>query len=139
MRPEPLAGFRIGVTSDRRSGDLISALERRGAEVLHAPALTLAPHDHDQDAVLVEETRAVIATRPDIVLVTTGYGMRRWFEVADAAGLGAELSDVLEGCVPSGFQFGGDKAIFRVDGIVLAMRSLVEMARVPALMVVRPV
>ena len=31
-----------------------------------------------------------------MVLVTTGYGMRRWFEVADAAGLGAELTAVLE-------------------------------------------
>ena len=30
------------------------------------------------------------------MLVTTGYGMRRWFEVADAAGLGAELTAVLE-------------------------------------------
>ena len=31
----PLEGFRIGVTSHRRSQDLIEALERRGAEVLH--------------------------------------------------------------------------------------------------------
>ena len=37
FEPEQLAGFRIGVTADRRSGDLIAALERRGAEVLHAP------------------------------------------------------------------------------------------------------
>jgi Uroporphyrinogen-III synthase HemD len=28
--------------------------------------------------------------------VTTGYGMRRWLEVADAAGLGAELTAALE-------------------------------------------
>ncbi len=28
--------------------------------------------------------------------MTTGYGMRRWFEVADAAGLGAELTAALE-------------------------------------------
>lgn len=91
---EQLAGFRIGVTSDRRSTDLISALERRGAQVLHAPALKIAPHD--QDAVLVTQTRALIEARPEVVLVTTGYGMRRWFEVADAAGLGAELTDALE-------------------------------------------
>jgi uroporphyrinogen-III synthase len=32
-----------------------------------------------------------------VVLVTTGYGMRRWLEVADAAGLGAELTAALEG------------------------------------------
>lgn len=94
MRAEPLAGFRIGVTSDRRSRDLISALERRGAQVLHAPALKIAPHD--QDTVLIEETRALIAARPDVVLVTTGYGVRRWFEVADAVGLGAQLTEVLD-------------------------------------------
>jgi len=89
-----LRGFRIGVTSDRRSEDLIAALQRRGAQVLHAPALRIVPND--QDSSLVRETRAVIAARPDVVLVTTGYGMRRWLEVADAAGLGAELVDVLE-------------------------------------------
>src|SRR5918998_6242179 len=89
-----LRGFRIGVTSDRRADDLIAALERRGAQVLHAPALTIAPNE--QDGSLISDTRAVISARPDVVLVTTGYGMRRWFEVADAAGLGAELTEVLE-------------------------------------------
>jgi len=92
---EVLRGFRIGVTSDRRSADLIAALERRGAQVLHAPALMIAPpSDHDDS--LVAETRRLIAARPDVVLVTTGYGMRRWFEVADAAGLGADLTAVLQ-------------------------------------------
>jgi uroporphyrinogen-III synthase len=91
---EVLRGFRIGVTSDRRSADLIAALERRGARVLHAPALTIAPNDHD--SALITETRELIAARPEVVLVTTGYGMRRWFEVADAAGYGAELTAVLE-------------------------------------------
>ena len=43
----PLEGFRIGVTSHRRSQDLIEALERRGAEVLHAPALKIAPVQED--------------------------------------------------------------------------------------------
>ena len=91
---EVLRGFRIGVTSDRRSADLIAALERRGAQVLHAPALMIALNDHDDS--LVTETRRLIAARPDVVLVTTGYGMRRWFEVADAAGLGADLTAVLQ-------------------------------------------
>jgi uroporphyrinogen-III synthase len=94
-RVDQLRGFRIGVTSDRRSEDLIAALQRRGATVLHAPALKIAPNGQDRE--LVEETRQVIAARPDFVLVTTGYGMRRWLEVADAAGLGAELTAVLEG------------------------------------------
>lgn len=91
---EPLTGFRIGVTSDRRSADLITALERRGAQVLHAPALKIAPNG--QDTALVQETRALIDARPEVVLITTGYGMRRWLEVADAAGLGAELTEALE-------------------------------------------
>ncbi len=93
-RADQLRGFRIGVTSDRRSGDLITALERRGAQVLHAPALKIAPND--QDVQLLTETRELIRQRPEVVLVTTGYGMRRWLEVADTAGLGAELTAVLE-------------------------------------------
>jgi len=94
MTADVLRGFRIGVTSDRRSADLITALERRGAQVLHAPALMLAPNDHDDS--LIIETRKLIAARPEVMLITTGYGMRRWFEVADAAGLGAELTAALE-------------------------------------------
>jgi uroporphyrinogen-III synthase len=95
LRVDQLRGFRIGVTSDRRSGDLIAALERRGAHVVHAPALKIAPHDQDRQ--LIGETQEVIKSRPELVLITTGYGMRRWFEVADAAGLGPELSAVLDG------------------------------------------
>ncbi len=94
LKVDQLAGFRVGVTSDRRSEDLISALERRGAQVLHAPALRIAPND--QDAALIVETRALITARPEVVMITTGYGMRRWFEVADAAGLGAELTAALD-------------------------------------------
>jgi uroporphyrinogen-III synthase len=89
-----LRGFRIGVTSDRRSADLIAALERRGAQVMHAPALKIALND--QDETLLAETRDLIAAQPEVVLITTGYGMRRWLEVADAAGLGAELTAALD-------------------------------------------
>ena len=94
FEPDQLRGFRIGVTSDRRSGDLIAALERRGAEVLHAPTLRIVPAE--EDARLVEDTRVVIEARPDTVLATTAFGMRGWFEAADAAGLGTELLTTLE-------------------------------------------
>jgi uroporphyrinogen-III synthase len=94
LRVDQLAGFRVGVTSDRRADDLITALQRRGAQVLHAPALKIAPHE--QDAALIQETRELITARPDVVMITTGYGMRRWLEVADATGLGAELTAVLD-------------------------------------------
>lgn len=89
----PLDGFRVGVTSDRRSADLIDAFKRRGAEVLHAPTLRMAPADRD-DAILAE-TRAIIAARPQALLATTSYGIGRWFEVADAHGLGEDLLHAL--------------------------------------------
>ncbi len=93
FEPDQLAGFRIGVTSDRRSADLIAALERRGAEVLHAPTLRIVPAE--QDDRLIRATEQVIAASPDLVLVTTAYGLRGWLEAADAAGQGPDLLDVL--------------------------------------------
>lgn len=90
--PEELLGFRIGVTAHRRSADLIAALERRGAEVLHAPTLRIVPAD--QDARLITATAEVIAARPDLLLVTTAYGLRGWLDAADAAGQGQNLLDV---------------------------------------------
>jgi len=93
FRPDQLEGFRIGVTSDRRSEDLIAAFERRGAELVHAPAIRIAAaHDDDQ---ITRDTRAIIAGRPDILLATTSYGIRRWFESADAAGIGDALASTL--------------------------------------------
>lgn len=93
FRPDQLDGFRIGVTSDRRSEDLIDAFERRGAQVLHAPTLRIA--HAQQDDPIIDDTRALIEQRPDVLLATTGYGVRRWFEVADAAGLGDALTESL--------------------------------------------
>jgi uroporphyrinogen-III synthase len=66
---------------------------RRGAEVLHAPTLQIVPADRDER--LVAATAEVIKARPDVLLVTTAYGLNGWLEAADAAGLGANLLDVL--------------------------------------------
>ncbi|MDN3937454.1 uroporphyrinogen-III synthase [Arthrobacter sp. YD4] len=89
----PLEGFRIGVTSHRRSQDLIEALERRGAEVLHAPALKIAPVQEDHR--LIEDSRAIIEARPQLCIATTAYGMRRWCEAADSFGIGDQLLETL--------------------------------------------
>lgn len=93
FRANQLEGFRIGVTSDRRSADLIDALERRGATVFHAPALKIVNATADDP--VIDDTKLIISARPDVLLATTAYGIRRWFEVADAAGLGSELTDAL--------------------------------------------
>lgn len=90
---QPLEGFRIGVTSHRRSQDLIEALERRGAEVLHAPALKIAPVQEDHG--LIEDSRAIIEARPQLCIATTAYGMRRWCEAADSFGIGDQLLETL--------------------------------------------
>jgi uroporphyrinogen-III synthase len=88
-----LEGYRIGVTSHRRAQDLIDALKRRGASVFHAPVLKIAPIAQDDE--LRRETQAVIESSPDIVVVTTAYGMRRWIEAADATGLDSGLTAAL--------------------------------------------
>lgn len=88
-----LAGCVLVITADRRKREFASALERRGATVQHAPALSTIPHL--DDAALIAGTRALIAARPDVVVVTTGIGFRGWIEAAEAAGLAEELLPVL--------------------------------------------
>ena len=90
-----LAGCVVLITCDRRSGDLRAALERRGATTLHAPTLATTPPRVDDD--LVRETRALVRSAPDVVVVTTATGFRGWLEAADAAGLGTDLQSALEG------------------------------------------
>lgn len=91
----PLEGRVFVATADRRREELASALERRGAVVHQAPALSTVSPRNDQD--LVRATEALIAGPPEIVVVTTGIGFRSWLEVADAAGLGGGLMACLQG------------------------------------------
>ncbi|MGH3935124.1 MAG: uroporphyrinogen-III synthase, partial [Pseudonocardiaceae bacterium] len=90
-RPEPLplAGFTIGVTAARRAAELGALLERRGAEVMHAPAIRIVPVA--DDAELHVATVQLINNPPDVVVVTTGIGFRGWVEAADGWGLGEAL------------------------------------------------
>ncbi|MFB9378213.1 uroporphyrinogen-III synthase [Kineococcus gynurae] len=88
-----LLGVSIGITSDRRSEDMIASLARKGARLVHAPTMRIVPLGEDEQ--LLAETRDVVADPPDVVLVTTGIGLRGWVETADAAGLGAALLQTL--------------------------------------------
>ncbi|MGA5301305.1 uroporphyrinogen-III synthase [Nucisporomicrobium flavum] len=90
-----LAGYTIGVTSDRRRDELAGLLEHRGARVVIAPALRIVPIA--DDAELRAATRHCLATPPDIVLVNTGIGMRGWMEAAEGWGLAEALRGVLSG------------------------------------------
>ncbi|MFI8594909.1 uroporphyrinogen-III synthase [Microbacterium sp. NPDC078428] len=90
-----LEGCTIVIAVDRRSGELAAALERHGAQVRHAPALTIVPHIDDE--ALISRTRELIASPPEIVVATTGVGFRGWMEAADEAGLHDQLHRALEG------------------------------------------
>ncbi|MEU3046064.1 uroporphyrinogen-III synthase [Streptomyces sp. NPDC006984] len=85
----PLAGFTVGVTAARRADELGALLQRRGASVLHAPALRIVPLA--DDAELLAATREIIDRRPDVVVATTAIGFRGWVEAADGWGVGDAL------------------------------------------------
>lgn len=52
---------------------------------------------HVGDEELLAQTRRLIAEPPDVVVITTGIGLRGWLESADAAGLVEDLLAVLSG------------------------------------------
>ncbi|RSM33548.1 uroporphyrinogen-III synthase [Amycolatopsis balhimycina DSM 5908] len=80
-----LSGIAIGVTAERRAGEFIAALERSGAEVRHAPTITIVPLDSDPE--LRAGTEAVLAAPVAFTVVTTGAGFRGWLDAAAGWGL----------------------------------------------------
>ncbi|MCT2591289.1 uroporphyrinogen-III synthase [Streptomyces sp. N2-109] len=92
---KPLEGFTVGVTAARRAEELGNLLERRGAEILHAPALRIVPLS--DDAELLAATTRLTETPPDVVVATTAIGFRGWLEAADGWGLGDALRERMAG------------------------------------------
>lgn len=90
---KPLAGFTVGVTAARRAQELGALLERRGAAVVHAPALRIVPLADDQE--LLDATRGMTENVPDIVIATTAIGFRGWIEAAEGWGMGEQLVERL--------------------------------------------
>ena len=90
----PLAGYRIGVTAARKVEEQVQLLERRGATVIWAPALSTDPNRVD-DASLRAATDEVLARPIDLFLATTGIGMRTWFAAAESWGVLDKLVEAL--------------------------------------------
>ena len=88
-----LAGFTVAVTAERRRDEMAALLQRRGARVVTASALTIVQLA-DDDA-LRAATEACIGLAPDLVVATTGFGFRGWIEAAEGWGLGDRLREVL--------------------------------------------
>ncbi|MEW1891052.1 MULTISPECIES: uroporphyrinogen-III synthase [unclassified Streptomyces] len=91
----PLAGFTVGVTAARRAEELGTLLRRRGATVVHAPALRIVPLADDGE--LLAATEQLVAGKPDVVVATTAIGFRGWIEAADGWGIGDRLLETLRG------------------------------------------
>jgi uroporphyrinogen-III synthase len=89
----PLAGWTVAVTAHRRADEQAELLRRRGADVVHAPVVRTLPFDDDRP--LRDATEVLLADPPDVLVATTGIGMRGWFGAAEAWGLDDALRQVL--------------------------------------------
>jgi uroporphyrinogen-III synthase len=89
----PLTGYRIAVTSARRAEELSALLRRNGAEVCSAAAINMIALPDDDE--LHDNTEALIADPPDILVAHTGIGMRGWLAAAEGWGLANQLITAL--------------------------------------------
>jgi uroporphyrinogen-III synthase len=90
-----LAGYRVAVTSARRSDELCALLRRHGATVAGAAAITMVALPDDDE--LRCNTEALIASPPDILIATTGVGFRGWLAAADGWQRRGQLTAALSG------------------------------------------
>lgn len=101
-RHGPLAGFTVGVTAARRADELGALLQRRGAAVLHAPALRIVPLSDDSE--LLAATKNLIDQAPDVVVATTAIGFRGGSRPPTGGGSESRSSNGCEpwNCSPAG-------------------------------------
>ena len=90
-----LAGYRVAVTSARRSDELCTLLRRHGATVASAAAITMVALPDDDE--LRCNTEALITSPPDVLIATTGVGFRGWIAAAEGWQLGSQLTASLSG------------------------------------------
>ena len=90
-----LSGCRVVLTAQRKAEQFATALERHGAEIVHAPTLSVIPNADDPE--LIARTRTLIDQQPDVVIVTTGVGFTGWGKVAEEAGLSEQWHAMLAG------------------------------------------
>jgi uroporphyrinogen-III synthase len=91
----PLIGFTVGITGHRRWEEQAEILTRRGAKVLHGPTMSTRLMG-DSDRTLAATRRAM--ERPaDLVVITTGLGVRSWFSALESWGLDDDARRLLAG------------------------------------------
>jgi len=92
---QPLEGFTVGITADRRWAEQAELLRRHGLTVVHAPCIRTLPLGAE-DGVRAA-TDAVIARPPDFLVANTAIGVRGWLASAAGWGLETDLVDALVG------------------------------------------
>jgi uroporphyrinogen-III synthase len=83
----------VGVTAERRRGELTALLTRAGLTVLEAPAMRLVPIEDDTEARAA--TQECLGAPVDYAVAMTGVGFRGWLAAADSWGLGEHLRGTL--------------------------------------------
>ena len=90
-----LAGWRVGVTAHRRADEQSELLRRGGATVLTGAVVRTLPFGDDRP--LRDATEALLAAPPQLVVATTGIGIRSWFGAAESWGVDRSLVAALDG------------------------------------------
>ncbi|MBW3556690.1 MAG: uroporphyrinogen-III synthase [Actinobacteria bacterium] len=89
MSSRPLEGFVVGITADRRAAEQAEMLTRRGARVVHGPTVRVLPLGPEDG--LRAATQSLLEHPPDVVLASTGLGVRTWVAAAASWGLEGRL------------------------------------------------
>ncbi|MGC7099035.1 uroporphyrinogen-III synthase [Amycolatopsis lurida] len=110
-----LSGVTIGITAERRAEEFITALERHGASVRHAPTIRIVPLPDDN--LLRSATDAVLTAPVDLTAITTGAGFRGWVSAAEGWGV---RDDLLRHLGASRVFVRGPKAMGAVRGLGLS-------------------
>jgi uroporphyrinogen-III synthase len=90
---QPLGGFTVGVTADRRAGEQVELFEGMGADVVHGACMRSVSTEHER--VLRGVTAELIERPPAVVVANTAVGMRRWMALAHLWGMGERLLHAL--------------------------------------------
>ena len=85
---DPLAGWTVAVTAERRARDQVELLQRRAATVMLVPTVRA---ERVEDRTLRTATAAVVERPPDIWVASTAAGVQGWIATAWSWGLGPAL------------------------------------------------
>jgi uroporphyrinogen-III synthase len=91
---DPLAGWTIAVTAERRAAEQVGLLQSRGAAVLLAPTVRA---EWVADTDLREVTSALVEHPPDMWVASTAAGVQGWIATAWSWGLGPALLRAMRG------------------------------------------